>query len=367
MKKFKEVVASLEARWFMSSMATGALGILWYKTAHFIEQDWMIKGSIILTLIAFILFISASIGYFFRITYHYHLVKKDFIKSATSKFFAGISISLSVLSATTTVILVPESILGMQTGKWLAGTLYFLGIILGIIFLLSICSTMIKSSENKIEQAIGVCLLPPVGMFVNIFAGNFWIKKFIAGTSLAQTLTIVHFFIFTLLILLTGWIMTFIIFRLRFHPLPQKEMAPSFFIPLAPAGVSIIAIVSLIPLFSEKLPYASILKSFSFMFIPMMIAFGLFWSIMLITIVYNYIKKEGFPYTLGFWALVFPMSAFGVSLFVAGQFLPGLKNLMWIGSFWCLITSLIWIMVLYKTIHAIITGKAFVRPPCLKH
>ena len=177
MEKFKDIIASLEARWFMSSMATGALGVLWYKTAHFTHQAWMIKFSIVLVIIAFLLFIFSSIGYFFRIKYFHYLVKKDFIASETSKFFAGISISLSVLSTATTTILVPESIVSQQIGKWLAGGLYAFGIILGLLFLFGVCSTMIKSSANKVEHAIGVCLLPPVGLFVNIFAGNFWIKK----------------------------------------------------------------------------------------------------------------------------------------------------------------------------------------------
>jgi len=367
MDKIKDIITSLEARWFMSSMATGALGILWYKTAGFTHQEWMISFAIFLIILAFLLFIIASIGYIFRMRYFYQLVKKDFLAPGTSKFFAGISISLSVLSTATTTVLVKESILSAQIGQLVAGSLYALGLVLGLFFLLSVCSTMIISSENKISHAIGVCLLPPVGLFVNIFAGNFWIKSFIMGTKLATILSFVHFFLFALVLLLTLWIMTFIIFRLRFHPMPRKEMAPSFFIPLAPAGVSIIALVSLMQLFSKDLPYFDALKTLALIFIPTMISFGIFWLLIISIVMYKYIKKEGIPYTLGFWALVFPMSAFGISIFTAGKFLPGLQSLMWLGVTWCILTTLIWIIVFSKTIHAVFTGKAFMRPPCLKH
>ena len=43
----------------------------------------------------------------------------------------------------------------------------------------------------------------------------------------------IHFFLLGLLFLLTAFVIAFILFRLKFMPLPQKEMAPSFFIPLA--------------------------------------------------------------------------------------------------------------------------------------
>ncbi len=367
MDNLKDIIASLEARWFMSSMATGALGVLWAKMAFFLQTSWMNSVGVGFIGIAFLLFIFASIGYGFRLAYFFPLVKKDFLQPDTSKFFAGISISLGVLSTATTTVLVPQGVLFSPVGQWFAGILYILAMVLGIFFLLGVCSTMIQSAENKIEQAIGVCLLPPVGLFVSMFAGNFWAQNFFAGTALASGIGMFHFFLFVLLVLFTGWILTFIIFRLRFYPLPRKEMAPSFVIPLAPAGVSIIALVSLLPLLLPTLPYQEILKTFGFLFIPMMISFGIFWFLIVLRILRSYLRTEGIPYTLGFWALVFPMAAFGISLFVASQFLPGLSVLGWFGIAWGIFATLLWILVFIKTFQAVWTQKAFVRPPCLKH
>ena len=367
MNSFKTIISSLEARWFMSSMATGALGVLWTKMATFFQIPEMNFVGIGFIIIAFLLFIFASIGYGFRLTHFYSLVKKDFLHPETSKFFAGISISLAVLSTGTTTVLVSQSILSPVVGQWLAGVLYGLSIIFSIFLLIGVCSIMIQSEENHIEQAIGVCLLPPVGLFVSIFAGNFWAQKFFAGTELAANIGLFHLFLFTLLLLLTGWILTFILFRLRFHPLPRKEMAPSFFIPISPPGVLIIALVSLLPLLSPDLPYQAILKTMGFILVPMMISFGIFWFLLIVRVMHLYIRKEGIPYSLGFWALVFPMSAFGISLFVAAQFLPGLAVLGWIGVMWGVFSTLLWGMVFIKTFKAVLTKKAFVRPPCLKH
>jgi tellurite resistance protein TehA-like permease len=318
-------------------------------------------------IIAFLLFIFASIGYGFRVMHFFPLIKEDFLHPSTSKFFAGISISLAVLSTGTTTVLVAQSIIPPVVGQWLAGILYGLSIILGIFLLIGVCSTMIQSKENKIEQAIGVCLLPPVGLFVSIFAGNFWVQRFFAGTTLSANIGMFHLFLFTLLVLLTSWILTFIVFRLRFHPLPRKEMAPSFFIPLAPAGVSIIALVSLLPLLSPSLPYQAILKTMGFIFIPMMISFGIFWFFIILRVMQSYLRAEGIPYSLGFWALVFPMAAFGISLFISALFLPGFSVLGWFGVVWGVFSTILWGIVFIKTFKAVWTKKAFVRPSCLKH
>lgn len=364
--KTSEMLSSLEVRWFMSSMATGALGILWTKMSVFLLQPWMSMVGVLLVLFAFLLFILAGIGYGFRITFFWENVKNDFFSPATIKFFAGISISLGVLSTAVSTVLVPQGILGHSVGMYLAGTLYAIGFFLGLFFLISICSQTIVSHETEIKHAIGVCLLPPVGMFVNIFSGNFFASIFLKGSALATAIGWIHFFLLGLLFLLTAFVIAFILFRLKFMPLPQKEMAPSFFIPLAPMGVSIIASVSLLPLLSDVLPYKTLFTEALYLLIPVLLSFGFFWFLIASRILLHYIMKEGIPYTLGFWALVFPPAALGIGTFVAASFLPGMSGLAWAGVLFGGISTLIWIFVISRTIPAIVNGKVFSRPSCLR-
>jgi len=364
--KIKQIISSLETRWFMSVMATGAIGILWTRMASFLGFLWMKEIGVWILILAFLFFFSASIGYVWRIFSFPEDLKQDFFHPSTSKFFAGISISMAVLSTGISLILVPEKIIGLTFGMYGAGILYGLSIILGLFFLTKICSQTIKSEITEIKHAIGVCLLPPVGVFVSIFAGNFFANSFFAGTNFALVLGMIHFFLLGLLIFLTLFVLMFIIFRLKFMPLPRKEMAPSFFIPLAPVGVSIVAFVSLLPLLSEMLPYKSVLIQFLYLFVPAFLAFGFFWFVIAVMIFWQYIRTEGIPYTLGFWALVFPPAALGVGTFVASQFLPGMGFLAWVGVLWGIISTIIWIFVLIRTFHSIFTGKAFIRPECLR-
>lgn len=363
----KEIIASLETRWFMSSMATGAVGILWTKIALFLHIDWINTGGIVLLGLAFLFFLSATIGYLWRVLTFPDAVQKDFSHPGTSKFFAGISISLAILSTGISTVFVPQGILSPFLGMYGAGILYVISLLLGLFFLVSICSMTIRSDITEIKHAIGVCLLPPVGVFVNVFAGNFFAQIFLPGTLLATVIGWIHFFLLGLLIMLTGFVLTFILFRLKFSPLPQKEMSPSFFIPLAPVGVAIIALVSLLPLLSPELPYKSILDLFLHLLIPALLAFGFFWFLIALSVMWQYIRTEGIPYTLGFWALVFPPAAIGVGTFTAAQFLVGMQFLAWIGIFWGVVSTLLLIFVMSRTIHSIFTGKAFLRPKCLRN
>ena len=83
--KTSEMLSSLEVRWFMSSMATGALGILWTKcpfsSATVDEHGWCSPRSF-----AFLLFILAGIGYGFRITFFWENVKTIFSLRQLSNF-----------------------------------------------------------------------------------------------------------------------------------------------------------------------------------------------------------------------------------------------------------------------------------------
>ncbi|QQS59801.1 hypothetical protein IPN35_02950 [Candidatus Peregrinibacteria bacterium] len=364
--KFSEALSALEVRWFMSSMATGAVGILWTKMSVFLVQPWMNTLGVVLLFLAFFLFLIASVGYGFRVIFFWENVEKDFLSPSTAKFFSGISISLAVLSTGVSLVFVPQGILGHTFGMYLAGIFYVIGFVLGIFFLLATCSQTIISHETEMKHAIGVCLLPPVGVFVNIFSGNFFATTFLKGTVFLNIIGLIHFFLLGLLFLLTAFVLTFILFRLKFAPLPQKEMAPSFFIPLAPVGVLTIASVSLLPLLSEILPYKALLTNALYLLLPVFLSFGFFWFLIILRVMTNYIKTEGIPYTLGFWALVFPPAALGTGTFVAGGFLPGMGFLSWIGVLLGALSLALWGFVFTRTLLGIFSGRAFSRPVCLK-
>jgi len=162
--------------------------------------------------------------------------------------------------------------------------------------------------------------------------------------------------------------MTMIFHRIKFHPLPPAAMAPSFLIPLAPVGVSIIALFSfqaILPKIENLAELVAPIHSFFLIYTPLMIGFGLFWAISATLIIKHYLKHKGLPFSLGFWAFVFPVDAFGISLFLTSKIkvfasISPLVMLVW------LISIFVWILAFSKTVSAIISGKAFQRPKAVK-
>jgi len=362
----KTIIESLEARWFMASMATGAMGIFTFLMFTMLKINLVKFAALFFIFLAFFIFFVTGFFTIIRLLKFPQAVKKDSKHPVAANFFAGISISSAVLSTSISNVLIPLHILNTEIGSFIALGFYLLSSILGLSFLMMVSVNLITSEETKTNHALGVWLLPPVGLFVAIFAGNFVAKYFM--NSWGEAIVFVDLFIFGVALFYYFYTMTMIFHRIKFHPLPPAAMAPSFLIPLAPVGVSIIALFSfqaILPKIENLAELVAPIHSFFLIYTPLMIGFGLFWVISATLIIKHYLKHKGLPFSLGFWAFVFPVDAFGISLFLTSKIkvfasISPLVMLVW------LISIFVWILAFSKTVSAIISGKAFQRPKAVK-
>jgi tellurite resistance protein TehA-like permease len=208
-------------------------------------------------------------------------------------FFPAISISASILSTAISNVIFPLRLFyfDQHLGFLLAFIFYGLGMVGGIVFLLMTSYIFAISQTIEITQTNGAWLLPPVRLFMNIFAGNFLIAQF--QNPIGYYLLIFHIFC-----LGVAFFSYFLMLSLVFHqlyccPPPHLEMAPSFAVSLAPPGVSVIALLSLekalghfpqlYSLQSDFLPFISIYVFF-------VIGYGCFWAILAALIMVYYLK-----------------------------------------------------------------------------
>lgn len=367
-KKFSwnEIIKSLEARWFMASMATGAMGIFTFLIFGATKIILLKFLSLFLIALAFFIFIISSVFTFIRWKKFPEAIKADIYHPIASHFFAGISIASAILSTSVSNILIPLKIFSPEIGGTIALVLYGLAVLLGVSFLLMTNIALITSEDAKPNHALGIWLLPPVGIFVSIFAGNFVAQYFIS--SIGSAILLFNIFLFGIAFFYYFYTMTMIFHRIKFYALPPSAMAPSFLIPLAPVGVSIIALFSfqkVLGLFPQLSEFLQVFHSFFLLYTPMIIGFGFFWAVSTFLIIAHYIRTKGLPFSLGFWAFVFPVDAFGIALFLSStvpifSFLRPVSFIVWGISF------VLWIFVFYKTISSLKTGKAFARPKSLE-
>ncbi|MEO2154369.1 MAG: hypothetical protein ABGW69_01020 [Nanoarchaeota archaeon] len=353
MVKISEIIKTLEPRWFMPSMATGAVGV----ALSFFNIPKIIPA--IFVYLAIFFFILTFIIYFVRIFAFTEEVIKDLTHPVANNFFAAIYISVGVLITGVLNVLLKYNYLNKSFALFLAKLFYLIGLIFLLILVIAIPLINYLSEKVDTKHSLGIWFLPPVGIFVFIFAGNFLamhnvFREFILLINpLLMGLAFVWWFIR----------MNFIFYRIKFHPLPPPEMAPSFVIGLAPIGVSVIATLTFGLLTKNEL-ILSLAKGFG----VLIYGFGLWWASIVLGILTYYLIKHKIKYSLGFWAFVFPPAAFAIGAKLLANSLEEYNTFFnFVFYVFAIIATIAWIYVFYKTLIGIITGKAFERPKTLKN
>ena len=355
---FQDVIRTMEPRWVMSSMATWATGILTMILAGKFNLIWLKYLAGILVLLAVLFFVLFAIFFTIRLFKFPQEVKKDMSHPIFANFFAGIFISAAVIVAGIWNVLVPLN--WCHAPEVVSKIFYLIALVLWTIIPV-IVPFMLTISENvDPKHAIGIWFLPPVGIFVLVFAGNFMVLHWIWENWIPYVNVLYMWMAFMLYLLVNSMIYS----RLKFHPLPAPEVAPSFVIGLAPVGVSIIALNTFYQVLAKNNIFGWDLNSLhtGIAWLSGMLAgYGLWWFILTVLILGYYLIKKSIPYTLGWWAFVFPLAAFGIGLKFVGldlhcAFLCSLIVLIWF------LTVILWLFVFYKTLKGIITLKAFQRP-----
>jgi len=362
----KSIIESLEARWFMASMTTGAMGIFTFLIFKVISIIFLKYLALFFIALSFGIFILFAILTIIRIFTFPKSVILDIKHPVASNFFAGISISAGILSTSLSNVVIPLQIFSPSIASQIAFYLYVIAIILGLFFLAMVSFQLISSEKTKSEHALGIWLLPPVGIFVSIFSGNFVAPHLSIETG--TQILLINLFLFGIAFWGYIYTMALIFQRIKFHPLPPSSMAPSFLIPLAPVGVSIIALWSLQKGFlgiPQMENIASTLSSFFLIYAPFIIGFGFFWVISSTLVIQHYIKTQKIPFSLGFWAFVFPIDAFGIGIILTSKVFPFMFLEKIAIGIWS-ISIILWIFVFLKTIQSAINGKAFERPKEVK-
>jgi len=359
---FNDIVKTMEPRWVMSSMATWAVWILTMIIWGKFNLMFLKYFAGILVFLAIIFFILFVIMFTLRIFKFPNEVKNDLSHPIAANFFAWIFISSAVIVSGIWNVLQPLwwCLNPVLTSK----IFYIIALILWTIIPVLVPFMLTISEKVDSKHAIWIWFLPPVGMFVLIFAGNFMALHGIWENFIPY----VNIFYMWMAFILYFLVLSMIYSRLKFHSLPAPEVAPSFVIWLAPVGVSIIALNTFNLVLQKNNIFhwdLNFFHSFVALFSSMLAWFGFWWFILTVLILWYYLIKKSIPYTLGWWALVFPIAAFGIWL----KFIVLDLSCAWLCPvilfIWGLALSL-WFIVFYKTLVWIITKKAFERPKVVK-
>jgi len=351
-------------RWFIFIMGTGALAnicqLLAGKSTGTLHS---LAGFFLITTLA--VFPVASFFMVLRFFVGLDCILKEWRHSSLIQFYSTISIAAAICA--TGLLNIPISFISQNIAYSLAVVFWWIACLVGIFFIFLTPYKIITGNHAEPRRALGFWFLPPVGLFVLVFAGNF-LAMHMNDLVHLRALLFFNTLILGVAIAFTVIIYTIFMFRALFYNFPRKDVAPSFMIGVAPVGVSIIAINTILPVIKKagiSIVDLAVLAPLVKIVSLLLWGFGLWWLIVATAVIVTYFVKQSVPVTLGFWAFIFPPAAFTIASLILAKAL----NLIFIKDVAIVLAVLLiaaWIINVILTIKGMIDRTIFDVSPTFK-
>ena len=299
--------------WYGSVMGTGSLSLVLITESQTWNQDWLTVAAVAALLLASALGVFLLPRYLSRFGNRFALMK-EIANSNAGPMLATLPAGLLVLSAAWGRIgseLVPTGL-----ALWMAALLLAVGTLLVIAFSLT-WALAIMRSEIKLGDIHGGWLIPPV---MNLLIPVALSPLILANPNVSELFLIIGFGFYGIGVLLFLGMFSLLLARMVLGNPFSGPLAPSLWIPLAPAGLIGLAALRLQQ--AAQATHVSWLadsQGLAIVASAIGIGFGLWWAGFAF-IEFRSIRKTGAaPVQPGWWGLVFPISALTLSIAALGQ------------------------------------------------
>lgn len=214
-------------------------------------------------------------------------------------------------------------------------------------------ATSIGRSGVGLEGANGGWLIPPV-MNLIVPLGVVPIIDALPGQAAWLVVLALAFWGVGALLFLA--LLAVLVARLAFRaPLPAP-MAPSLWIPLAPAGVVGLSLLRVLQAGAQTDVLPEQVIALGVVVSAAGLGFGVWWALFA-TIDLLRARREGIPFHPGWWGFVFPLAAMTLSMAAVGQVLTATPVLA-VSLAGAIITFVVWAMVAVRTIRLLRSSPA---------
>lgn len=357
-----KILRYFSPRWFIAIMGTGAvaniLQMLSGQKVGFLHQA--AASLLMVAVAAFPIALGLLIS---RIFIDRETLGKELRHSSLVQFYSAIFIAAAICA--TGLIKIPLPQLDQGLVLWTAKIYWGLALVIGLGLSLFTPWRIITLNHGEPRRILGFWFLPPVGLFVLVFSGNFLALK-TGAPAWINTIGILNLNLLGVATVLSVMLYTLFFFRGLAYPFPKGDVIPSFTIGLAPIGVSIIAFHSQLPVIMEASSLSfipvSILSPLISVLSILLWGFGFWWLFLTVCITFTAVTRQKIPVTLGYWAFIFPPAAFTLASLILGKStsIAFIQN-----SAFVLSAAVIlgWFMVSILTIRGIFNRSIFKLPP----
>jgi tellurite resistance protein TehA-like permease len=358
----REILRFFSPRWFIAIMGTGAVAnILQILSGR--NEGLLHTSAVVLLSAALMAFPIAFMLLISRLGIDRKMLVKELEHSSLVQFYSAVFIAAGICA--TGLLKIPLPFLSQEMTLQMAKIFWFAALSLGICAAVLTPWRIITMNHGEIRRILGFWFLPPVGLFVVVFSGNFLALR-TADSRWIEAIALINAFLLGTALLLSLMIFTCFLLRALTYPFPKNDVVPSFTIGLAPVGVSIIALLSYLPVLKQAptwsfLPLTTLTPLIQFGSL-LLWGFGLWWLMVSTLISITGALKGGIPTTLGYWAFIFPPAAFTLATLLLGQS-TGILFMQLAGKGFALIVTLGWVMVTWLTIRGTLDRSIFTLPP----
>ena len=351
-------------RWFIFVMGTGALANV-YQLLSGESAGAMHTLAQVFLWLAIGVFVVASVFMVVRVLVGWDCMLKEWRHASLIQFYSTISIAAAVCA--TGLLNIPLSLISSGAADTLAAVFWWIALVEGLFFVFFGPFKVTSGNHAQPRRALGFWFLPPVGLFVLVFAGNFWAMH-MSSQAHVRAILFLNALILGVAIPLTVIFYTLVLFRALFYNFPRRDVAPSFMIGVAPVGVSIVALNTLVPVLAKSgvdLIDPALLGSIIKVVSLLLWGFGFWWLIYAICVVTRYFLKQKVPVTLGYWAFIFPPAAYTIASLLLAKSL-GIPLLRTVAVVLAVAFSIWWLVNVVLTIRGMINRTIFDVSPTFK-
>ena len=336
--------------WFGAVMGTGATSVVLATQADVWEQSWLMWLAVVMLLLATVLAIVLWPRYGRRLADRGSLMA-EMADPGHGAMLATVPAGILVLAVSWARV-GPEFI-PMTAAVWIDIVLTVIGVLVALALGIA-WAHAIAANTNDLAAVNGGWLIPPV---MNLIVPLTLVPIMLHYPEQAPWLMVVALAFFGIGAVLFLVMFTLIVARLALRPRQIAQMAPSLWIPLAPAGILGFSLLRL-----QQTGAAVGLPGFDsvtggVVIASMGIGLGLWWALFAGAEQIRLRREGGVPFHPGWWGYVFPIAAMTLSISGVGAAVDS-SAIAVIGGLASLLLVLIWVTVALRTVGLVRSAAA---------
>jgi C4-dicarboxylate transporter/malic acid transport protein len=329
--------------WFGAVMGTGALALTFAAESSTWGWPWLSTVAFATLVLASALAVVLLPRYLRRLTDRPALAE-EVGNPAHGAMLATLPAGLLVLAAGWGRI--GPSVIPPSASLWIDGILLVLGTAVALTLGLAWSATMLRSTP-QLDGVNGGWLIPPV---MNLLVPVALTPLIVANPGAAPLLVLVGLAFYGVGAILFMALLTLLVARLALRdPLPAA-MAPSMWIPLAPAGVLGLALLRLLQAATEAEVPGFTDATAGLVVSAMGLGFGLWWAAFATLELRRVRRTGGVPTHPGWWGFVFPIAAMTLSVAAVGS-ATGVVAAQVLGALGTALLTAVWALVAGRTVR----------------